>query len=159
MVGQIDRRLAQIAVMWHGAIGPAGFRRLVGYFGDTPAIMAATEDELSVPSLRLNAEQTGAIAQLASHLGEVEEQLRQLTDQKIQVICDFEPEYPESLCDITNLPPVLCIAGRLLPVDEPAVAIIGTRSPSEEGYQMARELGAALAEQDITVVGDRKSVV
>jgi len=152
VAGQADRRLAQIAVMWHGGIGPAGFRRLVGYFGDAPAIMAASEDELSVPSLRLNAEQIEAISQVASRLGEVEEQLDQLHGQNIHVICDFEPEYPEILCNITNLPPVLCGAGRLLPVDEPAVAIVGTRSPSEEGFQMARELGAALAEQSITVV-------
>ena len=152
MAGQIDRRLAQIAVMWHGAIGPAGFRRLIGHFGDASAIMAASEDELSVPSLRLNAEQIEAISQLASRLGEVEEQLDQLHGQNIHVICDFEPEYPESLRAIGNLPPVLCIAGRLLPVDEPAVAIVGTRSPSEGGFQMARELGAALAEQKITVI-------
>ncbi len=152
MADEVDRRLAQIAVMWHGEIGPAGFRRLVSYFGDAPAIMAASEDELSVPSLRLNAEQIEAISQLTSRLGEVEEQLDQLRDQNIQVICDFESEYSESLRAIANRPPVLCIAGRLLPVDEPAVAIVGTRSPSEEGFQMARELGAALAEQDITVV-------
>jgi len=152
VAGQIDQRLAQIAVMWHGAIGPAGFRRLLGHFGDAPAIMAASEDELSVPSLRLNAEQIDAISQLASRFGEVEEQLDQLRDQNIQVICDFESEYPESLRDIGNPSPVLCVAGRLLPVDEPAVAIVGTRSPSKEGFQMARKLGAALAEQNVTVV-------
>ena len=152
MSEQPDRRLAQIAVMWHGGIGPAGFRRLLGYFGDAPAIMTAGEDELSLPSLRLNAEQIEAISQLGSRLGEVEEQLEQLHSQNIHVICDFEPEYPDSLRAIGNLPPVLCIAGRLLPVDEPAVAIVGTRSPSEGGFQMARELGAALAEQKITVI-------
>ncbi len=152
MAGQTDRRLAQIAIMWHGGIGPAGFRRLLGYFGDAPAIMAASEDELSVPSLRLNAEQTGAISQLAGRLREVEEQLDQLHGQNIHVICDFESEYPESLRAIGNPSPVLCVAGRLLPVDEPAVAIVGTRSPSEEGFQMARELAAALAEEKITVV-------
>jgi len=152
VAGQIEQRLAQIAIMWHGAIGPAGFRRLLGYFGDAPAIMAASEDELSVPSLRLNAEQIEAISQLASRLGEVEERLDQLHGQNIHVICDFEPEYPESLRAIGNLPPVLCVAGRLLPVDEPSVAIVGTRSPSEDGFQMAHELGAALAKQQITVV-------
>jgi len=152
VAGQIDRRLAQIAVMWHGAIGPAGFRRLLGHFGDAPAIMAASDDELSVPSLRLNAEQIEAMSQLASRFEEVKEQLDQLHGQNIHVICDFEPEYPESLRAIGNLPPVLSIAGRLLPVDEPAVAIVGTRSPSEEGFQMAHELGTALAKQNITVV-------
>jgi len=150
VAGQIDRRLAQIAVMWHGGIGPAGFRRLLGYFGDAPAIVAAAADELSLPSLRLNAEQIEAISQLASSLGEVEEQLDQLHDQNIRVICDFEPEYPQILHDIGNPPPVLCIVGS--PLDAPAVAIVGTRSPSEEGFQMARDLGVGLAEQDITVV-------
>ena len=152
MPTETHKRLTQIATMWHGAIGPAGFRRLLGHFSDAPTIVAASEDELSVPSLRLNAEQIEAISQLANRLGEVEEQLDQLHGQNIHVICDFESEYPQSLRAIGNLPPVLCIAGRLLPVDELAVAIVGTRSPSEEGFQMARELGAALAEQHIMVV-------
>jgi len=69
VAGQIDRRLAQIAVMWHGGIGPAGFRHLLGYFGDAPAITTASENELSVPSLRLSAEQIKTVSQLASRLG------------------------------------------------------------------------------------------
>lgn len=153
MSAAVDQRLAQIAIMWHGRIGPAGFRRLLGHFGQMAAILAASEQELALPSLQLNAEQIQAISQLASRLGEVEEQLNQLHGQNIQVICDFEPDYPEILHTISNSPPVLSIAGRILPVDDPAIAIIGTRQPSEEGYQMAYELAGACTEHNITVVG------
>ena len=152
MPAPTDNRLAQIAVMWHGGIGPAGFRRLVGHFGDAPAALAASAQELAFPSLRLDAQQIVAISRLADKLGEIEEQIESLLDQNVQVVCDFEADYPEILQGIPNPPPVLCIAGRILPIDDPAVAIVGTRSPSEEGYQMAHDLAAALAEQNITVV-------
>ncbi len=152
MSAETDKRLAQIALMWHGRIGPAGFRRLIGHFGDTSAILGASEQELALPSVRLDAEQIAAISSLGDRLAEVEEQLDGLDDQNIHVVCDFEPDYPEILQDIPNPPPVLCIAGRILPIDDPAVAIVGTRSPSQEGYQMAHDVAAALVEHKITVV-------
>ncbi len=152
MPAETDRRLAQIALMWHGEIGPAGFRRLVGHLGDAPAVLAASEQELALPSLRLNADQIAAISGLGDKLAEVEEQIGNLGDQNIRAVCDFELDYPEILHDTPNPPPVLCIAGRILPIDDPAVAIVGTRSPSEEGYQLAHDVAAALAEHKITVV-------
>ena len=152
MPAEIDKRLAQIALMWYGGIGPAGFRRLIGHFGDAPAVLSALEQGLALPSLRLDTKQITAISALRDKLGEVEEQLDELGDQNIQVVCDFEVGYPEILPGIPNPPPVLCSAGRILPIDDPAVAIVGTRSPSEAGYQMAHDLAAALAQRNITVV-------
>ena len=152
-MAQSDPRLAQIALMWYGEIGPAGFRRLVGHFGDPAAVLAASEQELAYPSLRLEPEQIKAIAHLPERLGAVSGQIEELHGQNIRVLCDFDPEYPEILVSIPNRPPVLSLAGRLLPTDDPAVAIVGTRKCSQEGYQMAQDLARAFARQRITVVG------
>ncbi len=153
MTSESGERLAQIGLMWAGNLGPAGFRRLVGHFGSAAAVLGASADELAKPSLRLEAHQVEAIGGLDELLPQIEEQIEALAEQNVVVVCDFESGYPQILLGIPNPPVVLCIAGRVLPVDDPAVAIVGTRSPTDEGYQMAHELGRAFAGQKITVVG------
>ncbi len=144
--------MAQIALMWAGQLGPAGFRRLMGNLGSAMAVLQAPAEELSRPSLGLEADQVEAICVLSELLPSIEEEIEALGEHNVAVVCDFEPDYPQILQRIANPPPVLCIAGQLLPIDDPAVAIVGTRRPTEEGYQMAYELGRAFGEEGVTVV-------
>ncbi len=147
-----QRKLVQIALMWAGKLGPAGFRRLVAYFGGVLEVLSASEQELSAPGLRLEADQVRAILDLEDQLTKVEAQWQVLADEHIAVLCDFETEYPAILHDLRNRPPVVCMAGRIVPLDDPAVNIVGTRSPTQDGLEMARALGRAFAEHDCTVV-------
>ncbi len=63
-----------------------------------------------------------------------------------------DPGYPENLRVVENRPPLLFVAGELLAADRRAVAVIGTRSPSERGLELAREVASALAHAGHTVV-------
>lgn len=152
MAAEQRERLAQIGLMWAGNLGPAGFRRLVRHFGSATAVLGASAEQLAMPSLRLEAHQVEAICGLEEALPQIEEQIDALGEQNVTLVCDFEPDYPQILLGIPNPPAVLCMAGRLLPIDDPAVAIVGTRSPTDEGYQMAYELGRAFAEEQVAVV-------
>lgn len=49
-------------------------------------------------------------------------------------------------------PPFLFVRGSLAPSDDRAVAVVGTREPSDEGARDAQHLAGALAERGITVV-------
>ncbi len=138
--------------MWAGQLGPAGFRRLMGHLGSAMAVLQAPAEELSRSSLGLESDQVQAIGALSELLPSIEEEIEALGEQNVAVVCDFEPNYPPILQRIANPPPVLCIAGQLLPIDDPAIAIVGTRRPTEEGYQMAYELGRAFGEEGVTVV-------
>ena len=152
MPSESGEKLAQIALVWAGRLGPAGFRRLIGHLGSAMAVLDAPIQELARPGLGLAPDQAQAIGAVNESLPRIEEQIDALHEQNVGVVCDFEPEYPQILRRISNPPPVLCIAGRLLSIDDPAIAIVGTRRPTEEGYQMAYELGRAFGGEGVTVV-------
>ncbi len=152
MSPETHRRLTQIALVWGGKLGPMAFRRVVGHFGSAEAALAAAGDDLALPSLRLDPEQIEAMLGRARDLDHVRQVLQRLDKQNIKVLCDGEPDYPQLLGEMSDAPPVLCVAGRLLPRDEPAVAIVGTRTPTREGLAMAEALAWACAEQGVTVV-------
>ena len=63
-----------------------------------------------------------------------------------------DPEYPRRLREIEDKPPVLFVRGDLLPDDEWAVAIVGTRRASPYGRQAAEHFATDLARQGITIV-------
>jgi DNA processing protein len=62
------------------------------------------------------------------------------------------PCLPAALLQIDQPPPVLFVNGSILPEDEWAVAIVGTRRLTSYGHQVASELAAFLAQNGITVV-------
>ncbi len=67
-----------------------------------------------------------------------------------------DADYPRWLLEIPDLPPVLYYRGQVELLENrgvlPAVAIVGTRSPSEYGRRWTRRLSAALAQVGFTVV-------
>ena len=144
--------MAQIGLVWGGKLGPMAFRRVVGHFGSAAAALGASWDDLALPSLRLDPEQIEAILGKARDLKHVGRVLQRLEEQNVAVLCDWEADYPRILYEMSDAPPVLCRAGRLLPRDEPVVAIVGTRTPTREGLEMAEALARACAEQGVTVV-------
>ncbi len=60
--------------------------------------------------------------------------------------------YPERLKQIDDRPPVLYVRGDLLPEDEWAVAVVGTRRATPYGRQAAEHFATDLAGHQITVV-------
>ena len=70
----------------------------------------------------------------------------------IQILTLSSPDYPRLLREIHDPPPVLYVKGTLLPEDEAAVAIVGTRSATPYGLTHARAFGEELARCGITVI-------
>jgi DNA processing protein len=63
-----------------------------------------------------------------------------------------DPEYPKQLKNIHKPPAELYVNGSLIPQDEMAVAIVGSRRASLYGLEMAEKLGYDLALRGVTVV-------
>lgn len=71
----------------------------------------------------------------------------------IRILTLQDAEYPERLFNIENPPIVLYVKGRLFSFDEEvAVAVVGTRNPSEYGKRMAGKLGLELGRAGALVV-------
>lgn len=72
--------------------------------------------------------------------------------QNTHVASLWSPDYPRHLHTVHDAPPVLFWQGQMDPRDEEAVAIVGTRTPDNQGTHFAETLAHQLAVQDIPVV-------
>jgi len=147
-----EERLAQVALLWSEAVGPAGLKRLIAHFGSAERVLRANFDELSSPDLGLHRGQAEIIVSLRSRLAEFEEACELCHLRYVHLLFADEPGFPPPLAEIPNAPVLLTACGNWLPIDDPAVAIVGTRTPTPEGAQMARELARTCARKKITVV-------
>ncbi len=62
------------------------------------------------------------------------------------------PGYPAALCHDPDPPEVLFARGRLGAVEQPCVAVVGTRACTRYGHDVARRLGHELARSGVAVV-------
>lgn len=146
-----DRTLAaRVALALAPDIGPRLAERLVARFGDAVAVLEASESALrevegigprAAASLRDPALPARAAAEI-----------ERARDLGVSLVHRDDPRYPPSLAAIPAPPPVLWVLGRIEEGDRLAVAIVGTRRPSEYGRTMARLLAGDLARAGLTVV-------
>lgn len=61
-------------------------------------------------------------------------------------------EYPKNLLNIHDPPQKLCVNGKILPQDEKAIAIVGTRRATSYGLDVAKQFAYELASLGITIV-------
>ncbi|MFQ6093505.1 MAG: DNA-processing protein DprA [bacterium] len=131
-------------------VGPARFRALLGRFGSPQAVLEAkVKDLLSVPGVD---ERTAQAIGLNQDPQFVHNQLELIEKHGVRVVTYRDEEYPENLKGIYDAPPLLFLRGELTEKDKYAVAIVGSRIPSEYGKLMAERLGGELAERGITIV-------
>ena len=81
-----------------------------------------------------------------------EAELERLQRAGVYVYTWNDPAYPPRLREVDDRPPVLYVRGELLPDDEWAVAIVGTRRATPYGRQAAEHFASELAGHRITVV-------
>jgi len=85
-----------------------------------------------------------------AHYAELIRELDEGSDTRLITILD--DDYPLNLRLVYNAPPFLFVRGRLLAEDDRSVAVVGTRTPTDEGLDQARRLAAELARESVTVL-------
>lgn len=70
----------------------------------------------------------------------------------IEVVTVLDADYPVNLRSVHDRPPFLFVRGQLQSDDERSIAVVGTRSASEEGIATAMEMASAAAEAGFVVV-------
>ncbi len=130
-------------------IGAQRMRRVVERFGDMErawrAPAAALIDagiEPKVAHGAVAARATVDVAGLRARLERAGVEAHTLADKS----------YPARLADIYDAPPVLYARGELLPQDEWAVAVVGTRDVSPYGREVTHRLVTDLVRHNVTVV-------
>ena len=132
-------------------IGAATYGKLIERFGSPEEVFGASAEEIArIP--RVSEAKAAQILRKADRLAEIETLMERLERAEIYVLTMDDAAYPECLRAVQHPPPILYIYGRIVPEDERAVAIVGSRDASEVALRIARELGMRLAQQGITVV-------
>jgi DNA processing protein len=130
-------------------IGPVRLRALIAAFGDVRSAWLASESDLL--DLRINRLAVRNLLR-ARREEDLDQLLRCLDQQGVQALTWDNPDYPPLLAQIPDAPPLIFVRGTLMPADEWAVAMVGTRRATSYGREVARRLAADLARAGMTVV-------
>ncbi|RME82566.1 MAG: DNA-processing protein DprA, partial [Caldilineae bacterium] len=130
-------------------IGARRLQKLIELFGDVKAAWEAPADELALAGLDTRSLNNLLEMRQKLDLDAVEDGLKR---HGITAITWGDERYPANLARVATCPPVLYIKGELLPEDEWAVAIVGTRKDTAYGRECARRLSQDLAQAGVTIV-------
>jgi DNA processing protein len=130
-------------------IGPVRLRALIDHFGDVETAWHASA--VSLRSAGLNQAAVERLLYTRSRV-DLQAELARLERHGVRALTWDDADYPKLLREIDQPPPVLYVKGALLPQDEFAVAMVGTRNASIYGKQVAERLAAGLAQNGVTVV-------
>ena len=130
-------------------IGAVRIRALLNHFGSLEIAWQAPADALAAAGLSPKLIEN-LIRVRAENLAE--RAWDYIQRKEIQVLTWDDSEYPDRLKQIDQPPPVIYVRGTLTPLDDFAVAIVGTRRVTGYGKQVTEELAVCLARSGITVV-------
>ncbi|MFC2019457.1 DNA-processing protein DprA [Chloroflexota bacterium] len=130
-------------------IGRVRFAQLENHFGRLETAWQADAAELKQAGL-----DKGALRAITTHRAKIslDEELEKLDRHGVKVLTYRDPDYPARLKEIYDYPPLIYVRGAILPGDEWALAVVGTRRASVYGRQVTEEIVRDLAHSKITTV-------
>lgn len=145
-------------------LGPVGFATLLRHYRSGRAILAEASSPGGIKRLgrlRYDADGTGpgdripaeVARQIAEAAATSDQTLRRIAEAGVQVVTSQHLAYPRRLASVDLPPPVLFVQGSVGALDAAsAVAIVGTRRPTEAGRRTAARIAAAIAATGASVV-------
>ncbi len=146
----MEQRSAYIILNMIEGLGPVSVRRLVDVLGSPKAILEADREALM--------EARGVGEKLALKIItqrdslNAEEEIEKAAEINARIITLIDDEYPAALKTIHDPPMVLYILGQILPEDEKAIGIVGSRATSHYGLTAADRLAYQLGKTGFTVI-------
>ncbi|MEM9828264.1 MAG: DNA-processing protein DprA [Planctomycetota bacterium] len=146
----------RLRLMLVPGVGPRTMTALLDAFGSASEILSAAAESLS----RVAGVGPKLVSQIkaAKHLGrhdkrsDLDEIATWCFHHDTRLLVKGHAEYPTMLDDLPDAPPLLFCRGDVLPSDQLAVAIVGTRHPTPYGKQQAQRFAHALAKAGVTVI-------
>jgi len=131
-------------------IGPGRMRVLLSAFESPTAVLDAPIQQL----LRIQGIESKTAKKIKNEVNEkfVEEQLKQIEKHNVDIISYWEVDYPACLKKIYDPPAFLFIKGKIIPDDELAIGIVGTRVASQYGKNVTEQFTRDLIELKFTIV-------
>jgi len=134
---------------FHEKIGPQRIKKLLAYFENLENAWQASQNELEKAGLEEELAQEICSQRLSIN---PDQELEKIQKEGLSAITILDENYPPILKEIYDPPSLIYIKGNLLPQDERAIAIVGTRNPSAYGQQAAAFLAGQIAQAGLTIV-------
>ena len=144
----MERKLAWIALNALPSLTRRRLDALLSALGSPEGILAASREELlGVLGPEIGARIYGEIQGV-----DPERELELVRKSGASVVTWEDEDYPRALFELPDPPLVLYVLGEIVPKDERAIAVVGTRRATSYGRIVAKTLSRDLASRGITVV-------
>jgi DNA processing protein len=144
-------RVASVALSLATGIGPRLQASLLSRFGSCRAVLSQPK-EMLLQAEGIGEKTANAILD-AQLLHQADEMILQCSRLGVEILLHGEDAgYPRRLREICDAPQVMYRRGLLLPQDELAVAIVGSRRCSTYGRRHAERLASQLSRAGLTIV-------
>ena len=130
-------------------VGTVRFRQMERHFGSLEKAWGAEASELKVAGLDARTAQT--VASRRQTL-DPDAEIERLAAVNVRALTWHDAQYPPTLKEIYDPPPVLYVRGDITADDERSVAVVGTRKATAYGRQVAHQLSFDMARAGVTVV-------
>jgi len=128
-------------------VGPGTFHTLLETFGSVEATLNARAQQLS--ELGIKTETCNALC--SGERPDIEADLNWCTENDHHIITLLDEHYPTQLKDLPDAPPVLYVRGDPDYLQQPQLAMVGSRNPTAGGRNTAREFARHLSNVGITI--------
>jgi DNA processing protein len=146
----IDERLAVWALAGINGIGPAGFLTLIEKFGSAVAVFeASVNDFISSETANLNMAQKIAASK---NWDEIQKKFDTSIPEGASFVAITEAEYPSKLRNIANPPIYFYYKGKLDIFENPTLAVVGSRQPTDYGRRITTRLVSELAAAGVVII-------
>ena len=138
-----QERVACLRLIRSGNVGPVTFRELINTFGGAVAALEA------LPEL---SRRGGGKALRLCPKSRAEDELAHARRLNAHPLFTLEPGYPKALAAVDVPPPMIYARGNVELLQQPALAIIGSRLASAAGIKMAKQFAADLGRAGLAIV-------
>ncbi|MCU7843539.1 MAG: DNA-processing protein DprA [Candidatus Thiodiazotropha sp. (ex Monitilora ramsayi)] len=142
-----DNLEAWLLVSQTPGIGSRYFQRLIDHFGTPENILSAPQAELGdlgIPQRTVQSLKKRSVA-------DIEPTFAWLKQPGHYLITLANQNYPSLLKEIADPPPLLYLIGNSHLLNQPQIAIVGSRNPTPTGINNAREFASSLAAAGICI--------
>ncbi len=151
MIEYSENDIAVVALREYAGVGPRTLQLLITHFETIDGIFASAPGEIAeLP--RMSAEKEEQIRLAIDNTELIRRRLEEYADNGIFLTTIIRRDYPESLLEISEPPPLLYYRGNLGLTRENAVAIVGSHEASAEAIGEAVRLGSLIAGTGTVVV-------
>lgn len=113
----------------------------------------ADDDEIKVLKIQAKIITSLLKARKTIDISNIEREIDEILSQGIRIGTKFDgQDYPSQLYELKDSPSLVYIKGTIKGIDETALAIVGTRTPSQLGRKVARTAARKIAESRVTII-------